>query len=149
MPVTSTGDAGAAAGAPGAGAAGAVAAADGAAGEAGCAVEEAGVGAAAAADDEWPNMADMMFPKMLIPVPPGLKRIDKVLLQRTSIAAPVGVGKANNPVKALSRGRAPQRLHDRRAAAVDVDRAAGHIGGRVGGEERRDIGEFFGAAHTA
>ena len=35
-------------------------------------------------------------------------------------------------------GRGPgERLHHRRAAAVDVDRAAGHIGGGVGGEEVR------------
>jgi hypothetical protein len=68
--VTSTGAAEAAAGAeaPGCAAAGAdwagavARAAPGA---------DAGV-AAAAAEDEWPNIADMIFPKMLIAVPPRL-----------------------------------------------------------------------------
>jgi hypothetical protein len=32
---------------------------------------------AAAADDEWPNMADMMFPKMLIAVLLGRSCVDE------------------------------------------------------------------------
>jgi len=65
--VTSTGVAEAAAGADGAAEAGA--GADCAVGAAGAAAAGA---AAAAVDDEWPNMADMMFPKMLIAVLLGL-----------------------------------------------------------------------------
>src|SRR5262245_17940405 len=39
-------------------------------------------------------------------------------------------------------------LNHRRAAAVDVDGRAGDVGGGVGGEEARDVGEFLGAAET-
>src|SRR5580704_6756783 len=38
--------------------------------------------------------------------------------------------------------------HNRRAAAIDVDRAAGHVAGLLGGKERRDRGEFLGLAHA-
>src|SRR5215472_17283772 len=47
------------------------------------------------------------------------------------------------------RGLGRGALHDRRAAAVDVDRATGHIGRSVRGEEGRDIGEFLGPSHPA
>jgi hypothetical protein len=62
MAATSTGDVGAAAAA--------AAGADCAGAEAGCAGAGAGV---TAADDEWPKIAEMMSPKMLIVVPPKLK----------------------------------------------------------------------------
>src|SRR5215471_6084161 len=73
-----------------------------------------------------------MFPRMLICTPPSTRSrsFPRVWSPREASARQVG-------------------LHHRRAAAVNVDRAAGHIGGSIGGEERRDIGEFFGAAHTA
>ena len=61
---TSTGPAGAAPG-------GAEAGADCAVGDAGVAAAEAG--AAAAADDEWPKMADIMFPKTLIAIFPEFR----------------------------------------------------------------------------
>jgi hypothetical protein len=68
---TSTGAAGAAADA-GAAAAEAAAGADCAAGEAGVAAAGADAEVAAAAVGECPNIADMMFPKMLIAVSPRL-----------------------------------------------------------------------------
>src|SRR3954462_14477595 len=40
-------------------------------------------------------------------------------------------------------------LHDRRAAAVDVDRGPGHVRAGVGGEEARHVGELLGAAEAA
>src|SRR6202008_4561914 len=40
-------------------------------------------------------------------------------------------------------------LHHRRASAIDVDRAAGHIGGGVGDQETGDVGELLGPAHAA
>src|SRR5271156_3137711 len=53
------------------------------------------------------------------------------------------------PRRALHyRGRAAPS-HHRRAAAVDVDRAAGHIGGGVGNQEAGDVGELLGPAHPA
>src|SRR4029077_20823900 len=67
--VTSTGAAEAAAGAEAAGCAGAGADCEGGAA---AAAPGADAGVAAAAEDEWPNIADMIFPKMLIAVPPGL-----------------------------------------------------------------------------
>jgi hypothetical protein len=70
MAVTSTGAAGAAADAGAAAEAGADA--DCAAGEAWLAAAGADAGVAAAAVEEWPNIADMMFPKMLIAVSPRL-----------------------------------------------------------------------------
>src|SRR6516225_7167268 len=69
--VTSTGAAEAAAGAEAGGCAGA--GADCGGGAAGVA-PGADAGVAAAAEDEWPNIADMIFPKMLIAVPPRLNR---------------------------------------------------------------------------
>src|SRR3954470_19496861 len=40
-------------------------------------------------------------------------------------------------------------LHDRRAAAVDVDRGPGHVRAGIGREEARHVGEFLGTAEAA
>src|SRR5215831_19334475 len=81
----------------------------------------------------------MMFPKMLIGIPPDL-RLPSLCVRLEPSARRTG------STPALP-GR--DRLHYRRTPAVDVNRTAGHIGCSVGGEEGRDGGEFLGPAHAA